>query len=122
MWYTVRTTTGGGTTSGDAPIGSSGIEIRPAAKITIDSTAAKIGRSMKNLEKSMALFLALAPPPAKAGGGWEGVVTARTLPSGSRRRCRNPSPDPPCLPRGGSRKNDRKSVLQGTRGTVRVKP
>ena len=27
--------------------------IRPAAKITIDSTAAKIGRSMKNLEKSM---------------------------------------------------------------------
>src|SRR5690606_20229704 len=51
--YTVRTTTDGGTTSGYSPIGSSGIEIRPAAKITIDSTAAKIGRSMKNLEKSM---------------------------------------------------------------------
>src|SRR3546814_2692102 len=51
--YTVRTTTDGGTTFGYSPIGSSGIEIRPAAKITIDSTAAKIGRSMKNLEKSM---------------------------------------------------------------------
>src|SRR5690606_39411515 len=46
-------TTEGGTTSGYSPIGSSGIEIRPAAKITIDSTAAKMGRSMKNLEKSM---------------------------------------------------------------------
>src|SRR5687768_9617393 len=55
--YTVRTTTEGGTTSGYSPIGSSGIEIRPAAKITIDSTAAKIGRSMKNLEKSMGKFL-----------------------------------------------------------------
>src|SRR5690606_38255897 len=54
--YTVRTTTEGGTTSGYSPMGSSGIEIRPAAKITIDSTAAKIGRSMKNLEKSMGGF------------------------------------------------------------------
>src|SRR5690606_34912589 len=51
--YTVRTTTDGGTTSGYSPIGSRGIETSPAAKITIDSTAAKIGRSMKNLEKSM---------------------------------------------------------------------
>src|SRR4029077_7042861 len=32
-------------------IGNSGIAIAPATKITIDSTAAKIGRSMKNLEK-----------------------------------------------------------------------
>ncbi|MDQ1092901.1 hypothetical protein QE400_002314 [Xanthomonas sacchari] len=51
--YTVRTTTEGGTTSGYSPMGSSGMAIRPAAKMTIDSTAAKIGRSMKNLEKSM---------------------------------------------------------------------
>ncbi len=51
--YTVRTTTEGGTTSGYSPIGSIGMAIRPAAKIMIDSTAAKIGRSMKNLEKSM---------------------------------------------------------------------
>src|SRR5690606_1585884 len=56
--YTAVTTTDGGTTSGYSPIGSSGIEISPAAKITIDSTAAKIGRSMKNLEKSMMLLLA----------------------------------------------------------------
>src|SRR5262249_31905035 len=51
--YTARTTTVGGTTSGDSLIGNIGIAIRPAAKITIDSTAAKIGRSMKNLEKSI---------------------------------------------------------------------
>src|SRR5690606_19909421 len=55
--YTVRTTTDGGTTSGYSPIGSRGIEIRPAAKITIDSTAAKIGLSMKKREKSMGWFL-----------------------------------------------------------------
>src|SRR5712672_3294169 len=41
----------GGTTSGYSLIGNSGIAIAPATKITIDSTAAKIGRSMKNLEK-----------------------------------------------------------------------
>src|SRR6476619_2306160 len=52
--YTVRTTTDGGTTSGYSLIGNSGIAIAPATKITIDSTAAKIGRSMKNLEKSKA--------------------------------------------------------------------
>ncbi len=51
--YTVRTITEGGMTSGYSLIGRIGIAIRPAAKITIDSTAAKIGRSMKNLEKSM---------------------------------------------------------------------
>src|SRR3546814_1176573 len=41
--------------------------------------------------------LALAPPPAKAGGGWEGVPTARDDPE------RHPSPTLPCLRRGGSR-------------------
>src|SRR6266446_1264647 len=41
----------GGTTSGYSLIGNSGIAIAPATKITIDSTAAKIGRSMKNLER-----------------------------------------------------------------------
>src|SRR6478735_7826788 len=64
--YTVRTTTDGGTTSGYSLIGSSGIAIRPAAKITIDSTAAKIGRSMKNLEKSMSWVLLRAS--AAVGG------------------------------------------------------
>src|SRR3979490_3561123 len=42
----------GGTTSGYSLIGNIGIAIAPATKITIDNTAAKIGRSMKNLEKS----------------------------------------------------------------------
>ncbi|KAG0761960.1 hypothetical protein G6F22_018751 [Rhizopus arrhizus] len=55
--YTVRTTTDGGTTSGSSLIGRIGIVIRPAAKITIDSTAAKIGLSMKKREKSMEEFL-----------------------------------------------------------------
>src|SRR5688572_11356375 len=61
--YTVRTTTDGGTTSGYSLIGSSGIAIRPAAKITIESTAAKIGRSMKNFEKSICVSLPRAQPP-----------------------------------------------------------
>src|SRR5690606_4215312 len=52
--YTVRTTTDGGTTLGYSSVGRIGIAIRPAAKITIDRTAAKIGRSMKNFEKSIA--------------------------------------------------------------------
>lgn len=46
--YTARTCTLGGTTSGYSLMGSSGMAIRPAAKMMIDSTAAKIGRSMKN--------------------------------------------------------------------------
>jgi hypothetical protein len=58
--YTVRTTTDGGTTSGYSLIGRIGIVIRPAAKITIDSTAAKIGLSMKKREKSMEEFLGKA--------------------------------------------------------------
>ncbi|HNA86121.1 MAG TPA: hypothetical protein PLB04_11175 [Nitrospira sp.] len=49
-----RTMTAGGTTSGYSLIGRIGMAINPAAKITIDSTAAKIGRSMKNFEKSIA--------------------------------------------------------------------
>ena len=49
--YTARTTTDGGTTSGYSLTGSVNIAIRPAMKITIESTAAKIGRSMKNLER-----------------------------------------------------------------------
>jgi len=56
----VRTTTDGGTTSGYSLIGRIGIVIRPAAKITIDSTAAKIGLSMKKREKSMEEFLGKA--------------------------------------------------------------
>ncbi len=59
----MRTTTDGGTTSGYSLIGRIGIVIRPAAKITIDSTAAKIGLSMKKREKSMEEFL------GKASGG-----------------------------------------------------
>ncbi len=51
--YSARTCTLGGTTSGYSLIGSSGMAIAPATKIRIDSTAAKIGRSMKKREKSM---------------------------------------------------------------------
>ena len=46
--YTARTTT-----LGYSLIGSAGIASRPETKMTIDSTAAKIGLSMKNLERSM---------------------------------------------------------------------
>ncbi|EKQ63187.1 hypothetical protein WS7_03285 [Xanthomonas citri pv. malvacearum str. GSPB2388] len=55
--YTARTCTLGGTTSGYSLIGRSGMAIRPAAKMMIDSTAAKIGRSMKKREKSIGMVL-----------------------------------------------------------------
>src|SRR5258705_8354521 len=48
--YCARTTTDGGTTSGYSEIGIWRSAKRPATKISTDSTPAKIGRSMKNLE------------------------------------------------------------------------
>ena len=54
--YCARTTTEGGTTSGYSEIGSPRSAIRPARKISSDSTPAKIGRSMKNLERFMGSF------------------------------------------------------------------
>src|SRR3546814_728061 len=49
-----RTTTVGGTTSGYSLIGNWNSEMAPPMRITSDSTAAKIGRLMKNCEKFMA--------------------------------------------------------------------
>src|SRR6476469_5243617 len=57
--YWARTTTDGGTTSGYSEIGSLKMASKPATKMMIDRTAAKIGRSMKNLEKFMCLLLGL---------------------------------------------------------------
>src|SRR3569623_1979624 len=55
--YVARTTTEGGTTSGYSEIGIANSEIRPARKIRTERTPAKIGRSMKNFERFMALPL-----------------------------------------------------------------
>lgn len=49
-------TTVGGTTSGYSLIGSWNSEIEPAISSTSDSTAAKIGRVMKNFEKFIGRF------------------------------------------------------------------
>src|SRR3990170_1630396 len=49
--YCARTTTDGGTTSGYSEIGKPRNAIRPAISISSDSTPAKIGRSMKNLDR-----------------------------------------------------------------------
>jgi hypothetical protein len=48
-----RTTTDGGTTSGYSEIGIAKSESRPPMKMSIERTPAKIGRSMKNLERFM---------------------------------------------------------------------
>src|SRR5882762_10150063 len=48
--YCARTTTDGGTTSGYSEIGIARSASRPATKMSTDSTPAKIGRSMKNLD------------------------------------------------------------------------
>src|SRR5688572_7314888 len=53
--YCARTTIEGGTTSGYSAIGRLRSAIRPARKISSDRTPAKIGRSMKNLDRFMAL-------------------------------------------------------------------
>src|SRR5271163_1540805 len=47
------TTTEGGTTSGYSETGSCVIAIRPARKMAAEITPAKIGRSMKNLDRFM---------------------------------------------------------------------
>src|ERR1700730_8924345 len=47
------TTTDGGTTSGYSEIGNCVIAIRPARKLPTEMTPAKIGRSMKNLDKDI---------------------------------------------------------------------
>src|SRR4029077_10293856 len=53
------TCTDGGTTSGYSEMGSSGIAISPARKITAEITPAKIGRSMKNRDRDILSLLAL---------------------------------------------------------------
>ncbi len=45
------TTTDGGTTSGYSEIGNRNIDSNPARKMATEITPAKIGRSMKNLER-----------------------------------------------------------------------
>src|SRR5712691_553009 len=57
-----RTSTDGGTTSGYSEIGITGRASNPATRISTDSTPAKIGRSMKNLDTFMASVLANAEP------------------------------------------------------------
>src|SRR5215510_5576621 len=52
--YWPLTTTVGGTTCGNSLIGSSGNATNPATTMMIESTDAKIGRSMKNDEMLMA--------------------------------------------------------------------
>src|SRR3954463_6659209 len=51
--YCARTTMDGGTTSGYSEIGIARSARRPATKMRTDMTPAKIGRSMKNLERFM---------------------------------------------------------------------
>src|SRR5437764_14149455 len=59
--YCARTTIEGGTTSGYSDTGSARSAIRPASSISGDSTPAKIGRSMKNFER----FIAMLPSTAR---------------------------------------------------------
>src|ERR1043165_7101489 len=52
--YCARTTTDGGTTSGYSEIGITRSASRPPTKMRTEMTPAKIGRSMKNLDRFMA--------------------------------------------------------------------
>src|SRR3972149_10307694 len=62
-----RTVTTGGAISGYCAIGSTRPAARPASTMNIDSTTAKIGRSMKNLES-------MVGPP---GSGFHGGLCRR---------------------------------------------
>src|SRR6266571_2624071 len=53
--YTARTTTVGGTISGYCAMGNCFIAINPTITMTMERTAAKIGRRMKKCEKFMRL-------------------------------------------------------------------
>ena len=80
--YWARTTTDGGTTSGYSEIGSLKIDSRPATKMMIDRTAAKIGRSMKNREKFMVVpcyFLAVSGGDFQVGRRLVGAIHRHQL-------------------------------------------
>jgi len=70
--YCARTTTVGGATSGYSEIGSAGSDSSPATKISVDSTPAKIGLSMKNLEKIHGTFSSIS-------GLQSAIVPARSI-------------------------------------------
>src|SRR5687767_6689192 len=76
--YWARTTTEGGATSGYSEIGNPRSAIRPAININSDSTPAKIGRSMKNLERFM-LFLRRAQTRSPPSSGLRGFRDAFRL-------------------------------------------
>src|SRR3954469_3175956 len=69
--YCARTTTDGGTTSGYSEIGSLNIEMGTIRKISNDRNPAKMGRSIKNLERFMLVSacvdVAVPWRPAEAG-------------------------------------------------------
>src|SRR5690349_10961520 len=66
--YCARTTTDGGTTSGYSEIGRPRTAIRPPRKINSESTPAKIGRSMKNLDRFMVRLSGLGDGGARRFG------------------------------------------------------
>src|SRR5258705_12544513 len=67
-----RTITAGGTTSGYSAIGRKRSAINPEMRMSNDSTPAKIGRSMKNLDRFMVFW--------HRGDRWSGRQGAAQLP------------------------------------------
>jgi hypothetical protein len=61
--------TDGGTTSGYSAIGITGRASSPMTKMSTESTPAKIGRSMKNLDR----FMASSPDGVSENGGKVGL-------------------------------------------------
>ena len=86
--YEQDTCTVGGVMSGYWAIGSEGIATPPASTMTIDSTAAKIGRSMKKREITSAAFVeSLAEPnPFQSRRTREAIGFVGILRSAMRRR------------------------------------
>src|SRR3546814_11422453 len=111
--YCARTATEGGTTSGYSEIGSWNMANRPASSTITDSTPAKIGRSMKNLE----IFMLASDRLVQAGRG--GL-------HGRRRRVHRDQVGRHSLARAHELQavdaQERKSVVAGKRVSIRVNP
>src|SRR5690606_23083035 len=94
--YWARTTTEGGTTSGYSEMGSWNTANAPASRIRTDSTPAKMGRSIKNLEMFMRVLSVQElsidsdgfAPDAAILGGWVANTGRGVTTSPGRMRCR----------------------------------
>jgi hypothetical protein len=93
------TDTLGGDTCGYCAIGSANIDNPPASVMTIDKTAAKMGRSMKKRENTVESLLWIQPTKRSGGGSLPSDTKPDSKCCRSRskyQRCGDPTSSPAC--------------------------